>query len=186
MITPHAREGARPSNPGAIYRFLAADHERLDVLLQRAAASASIDRDDYAAFRAGLLRHIGMEEKVLLPAAQALRAGEPLPIASKLRMDHGAIAALLVPTPTLAIIAALRSILTAHNEIEEGPGGLYETCDTLAGGETDTLVNRLRAYPEVRMNAHVDGTKIIEATQRALRRAGFDDEAASLATPSST
>jgi hypothetical protein len=41
-----------------------------------------------------------MEEKVLLPAAQKARGGEPLQIAAKLRLDHGALAALLVPTPT--------------------------------------------------------------------------------------
>jgi hypothetical protein len=181
MMEPRTSEGERPSNPGAIYRFLAADHRRLDALLQRAAASVSFDCEAYAAFRAGLLRHIGLEEKVLLPAAQRLRGGEPLPIATKLRTDHGAIAALLVPTPTRVIIAALRSILAAHNEIEEGAGGLYETCDMLAAGETEALVERLRAYPEVPMNAHADGPRIMAATQRALRRAGFDDEAASLA-----
>jgi hypothetical protein len=37
-----------------------------------------------------------MEEKVLLPFAQKKRGGEPLPIAAKLRLDHGALAALLV------------------------------------------------------------------------------------------
>src|SRR5581483_6857560 len=48
-----------------------ADHERLDALLRRAFASAgSVDSEAYDAFRRGLLRHIGMEEKILLPAAQ--------------------------------------------------------------------------------------------------------------------
>ena len=51
--------------------------------------------------------------------------------AAKLRLDHGAFAALLVPTPTPAIIAALRAILGAHNVVEEGPGGVYECCDGL-------------------------------------------------------
>jgi hypothetical protein len=122
-----------------------------------------------------------MEEKVLLPTAQRLRGGEPLEIASRLRVEHGAIASLLVPTPTPAIIAALRSVLAAHNQIEERPGGLYATCDALAGAEAAALVDRLRAYPTVPVNAHADGPRIIAATQRALRRAGFDDEAACLA-----
>ena len=64
-----------------------------------------------------------MEEKILLPAAQRLRGGEPLLIASKLRLDHGALAALLMPTPTVAIIARIRGILKGHNALEEGPGG---------------------------------------------------------------
>src|SRR5262245_30922604 len=74
---------------------------RLDALLERAMSDPeNIDDSAYAQFRAGLLKHIGMEEKVLLPAAQKLRGGEPLPVAPRLRLDHGALAALLVPSPT--------------------------------------------------------------------------------------
>jgi hypothetical protein len=42
-------------------------------------------------------------------------------MAAKLRLEHGALAALPVP-PTLAIIAALRAILGTHNVLEEGAG----------------------------------------------------------------
>jgi len=59
-------------------------------------------RAAYAEFRAGLLKHIALEEKILLPAAQRLNGANPLPIAAKPRLNHGALAALLVPTPTLA------------------------------------------------------------------------------------
>jgi hypothetical protein len=89
--------------PGRIYCFLASDHGRLDGLLQRAMTEAgAIDRAAYAEFRARLLKHIGMEEKILLPEAQRVRGGEPLAMAAKLRLDHSALAALLVPTPTPA------------------------------------------------------------------------------------
>ena len=65
---------------GKIHRFLADDHARLDRLLERAAANPkTVDPAAYAEFRAGLLRHIAMEEKILLPAAQRLRGGAPLP-----------------------------------------------------------------------------------------------------------
>lgn len=76
-----------------------------------------------------------MEEKILLPAIQRLRGSEPLPVAARLRLDHGALASLLMPMPTPAVITAIRAILAAHNQLEEGPGGLYETCDELAGQE---------------------------------------------------
>ena|SRR5215471_9372671 len=103
--------------PGKIYQYLAGDHARLDDLLQRAAARpGSIETSAYAEFRAGLLKHIAMEEKILLPAAQRARGGESLPIAAKLRLDHGALAALLVPTPTASIIAAIRAVFEAHNQ----------------------------------------------------------------------
>jgi len=160
--------------PGPLFRFLADDHRRLDTLLQRALARpGEIDRTAYAEFRAGLLKHISMEEKILLPTAQRLRGGEPLPMASKLRLDHGAIAALLVPTPTPMLIAALRAILAAHNVIEEGAGGLYESCEQLAGVEVEALLTRLRAAPEVPVAPHADGPEVMKATRRALARAGY-------------
>jgi hypothetical protein len=161
--------------PGRLCRFLADDHARLDALLQRAIAPAGeIDRAAYAEFRAGLLKHISMEEKILLPAAQLTRGGEPLPLAAKLRLDHGALAALLVPTPTPAIIATLGTILAAHNAIEEGPEGVYETCEQLVGVEADTLLAQLHAAPEVPVAHHADGPRVIDAIRRALARAGYD------------
>ena len=67
-----------------------------------------------------------MEEKILLPAAQRATGGEPLPAAARLRLDHGALAALLVPTPTPAILATMRGILARYNALEEGPGSSAE------------------------------------------------------------
>jgi hypothetical protein len=115
-----------------------------------------------------------MEEKVLLPAARSQRGGEPLPIAEKLRLDHGAIAALLVPKPTPVIAAALRGILSAHNRIEEEPGGLYETCDQLAGDRAGDLAAEMERHPPVRVIPTSDDPKVLEVTRRALARAGYD------------
>jgi len=151
-----------------ISRFLADDHARLDALLARAAHDAA-----YAEFRKGLLRHIGMEEKVLLPAAQRARGGEPLPAAARLRLDHGALAALLVPTPTPAILRAIHGILALHNPIEEDPDGVYAECDRLLVGERAAIVARLEAAPEVPVNAHVDSDLVMQALGRALARAGY-------------
>lgn len=164
--------GERPTGP--VTRFLVEDHQRLDNLLRSAtAADGSVDSRPYDLFRAGLLRHIGMEEKILLPAAQRLRGGEPLPIADKLRLDHGALAALLMPTPTPAILVMIRGILRSHNVLEEGPGGLYETCETLARWEIDPLLARLRAAPQVAVMPHSDGPIVMNAVQRAVERAGY-------------
>ena len=56
---------------GPITDFLVKDHGRLEALLQAAVAQVgSVDQGTYDQFRAGLLRHIGMEEKILLPAVQ--------------------------------------------------------------------------------------------------------------------
>jgi hypothetical protein len=160
--------------PGTLARFFADDHVRLDTLLQRAMpVPGEIDRVAYAEFRTGLLKHIGMEEKILLPAAQRAQGGAPLPLAAKLRRDHGALAALLVPSPTPAIVSALRTILTAHNPLEEGTGGVYEVCEQLVGPEADTLLAQLRNVPEVPVSPHADGPRVLAAVQRALTRAGY-------------
>jgi hypothetical protein len=161
--------------PGPIHRLLADDHARLESLLERATADpAHIESAAYAEFRKGLLRHIGMEEKILLPAAQRARGGEPLPAAARLRLDHGAIAALLVPTPTPAIVSALRAILGPHDEVEEGPDGVYAACERLLVADEGAVLAALRAAPAVPVAAHVDGPQIMAATRRALERAGYD------------
>src|SRR5690606_35410919 len=143
--------------------MLAGDHSRLDGLLQRSLTETGlIDHEAYAEFRAGLLRHISMEEKILLPTAQRLRGGEPLAVAAKLRLDHGALAGLLVPTPTPVIIAALRRILETHDVIEEGPGGVYECCEQLAGAEADALLAQLQAAPAVPVAPYGDGPQVMD------------------------
>lgn len=160
---------------GKIHRYLADDHERLDGLLERAMSNPeNIDAAAYAQFRAGLLKHIGMEEKVLLPGAQKLRGAEALPMASKLRLDHGALVALLVPSPTAPVVAAIRAILKAHNPIEEDPGGIYDQCEELAGGEADQILRQLQNYSEVKVLPHVNSPFVMEAMRRALARAGYD------------
>jgi hypothetical protein len=144
-----------------LHTFLADDHARLDALLRRADANPSvIDRAAYAEFRAGLLRHIAMEEKVLLPEAKRRRDGASLPIAKQLRADHAALAALMVPTPTHGLITAIRGVLEVHNQLEEGPAGVYETCEALAGADAEMLLERLRAVPEVPVAPHFDGPRL--------------------------
>jgi hypothetical protein len=159
---------------GAITDLLSADHARLEELLRRATARAgAIDIEPYGAFRRGLLRHIGIEEKILLPAAQRARGGEALPIATRLRLDHGAIAALLVPTPTAGVVQTIRDILTSHNALEEGPDGMYATCDRLLAAEAGAVAAEIAVYPEPRANPHNDGPDVMAAVRRALERAGY-------------
>ncbi len=160
--------------PGKIHQHLASDHQRLDDLLERAMSGQTIDAAAYHQFRAGLLKHIGMEEKILLPAAQRLRGEKPLAVAAKLRLDHGALAALLVPPPTVPIISAIRAILELHNPIEEDPGGMYEQCEELAGAELDKILRQLQEAPDVRVAPNVDSPNVLEMTRRALAKAGYD------------
>jgi hypothetical protein len=162
---------------GNIHRYLADDHRRLEALLEGAMSDPeNIDAAAYAQFRAGLLKHIGMEEKILLPAAQKRRGGQPLSVAARLRLDHGALVALLVPPPTASVVAAIRKILELHDPIEEDAGGMYDQCEAVVGTEVDEILRQLQNYPEVKVLPHVDNPFVLEAARRALARAGYDYE----------
>ena len=132
-----------------------------------------VDLASFGEFRAGILRHIGMEERVVFPAARRAR-GFKLAIEAGLRADHGAIAALLVPSPTVARVAQIRSFLEAHNRREEQPGGAYDACDSAVGAaEAERLVQELRGFPDVPLKPYRDGEAVlrhIEATLELARR----------------
>jgi hypothetical protein len=174
---PRASTAAPPPSGrprGPLFRFLADDHRRLDRILHEAAAAAPIETRLFEEFRGGLLRHIGIEEKLLLPAARRARGGQPLPLAKLLRAEHGALAALLVPAPTPRVVAKILQVLGPHNDLEEGPGGLYDSCDELLAGEAAALIERMRAYPPVPLAPHNDGPlveKHVAETLAAARRA---------------
>lgn len=143
---------------GPIERFMVEDHARIDRLLAASERpDGSIDDSTYARFRHDLLRHIGMEEKVLLPDARARRGGEPLAVAAQLRKEHGEIAKLLVGSPTPERIATLRVMLGRHNALEEGPDGVYAACDALAVDQSDRLLAKLKAQPRVPLAPYYDG-----------------------------
>ncbi|HET9988370.1 MAG TPA: hemerythrin domain-containing protein, partial [Kofleriaceae bacterium] len=143
------------------------DHARLDGLLERAIAEPD-DRSAYDQLRAGLLRHIAMEEKVLFADARARRGGKPLPIVERLHADHAALASLLVPSPTPALLRTVRTILDEHNPLEEREHGLYEVAEQLAGVDSPEVLVRMQAIPPVRVSAHLDEPRIHEHIARML------------------
>jgi hypothetical protein len=160
-----------------ISRYLEEDHRRIEHILQETAASS--DRTEpgiYQEFRGALLRHIGMEERILFPAIRDATGGKSLPGIEQLHLDHGALAALLVPTPTASILGAIRTILHRHNTIEEGPHGIYRQFEQLPGVDVDGILARLKATPPVALNPHVDNATAIESMQAAVQRAGYSFE----------
>ncbi len=155
----------------SIADHLTAEHRRLEALLDAATGCDPIDLAPYGEFRRGLLRHIGIEEKLLLPAVQAAPGGTAHPAASRLRLDHGAIAALLVPTPTRAIVATLRHVLAGHDALEEGPDGFYARCDALL--DVARTVADIDAFGTIPVSPHNDAPIVMPAVERALARAGY-------------
>jgi hypothetical protein len=161
--------------PGALYHYLSKDHKRLDNVLREAAANpGAINMQLYAEFRKGLLRHIAIEEKIVFPTIARLQGGRQATVTERLRLDHGALVALLVPPPTASIVATIRSILQVHNALEEQEGGLYQLFEQLAGSDTDTLLRKLESAPEVPVLPHNERPEAIEATRRAVARAGYE------------
>jgi hypothetical protein len=160
-----------PSSPA---EYLAADHDRLEEVFDRAVADPEkVLMPLYEEFRKGLLRHIGIEEKIVLPALSRQRGGKESPDAPRLRLDHGALVALLVPPPDVRIIRTLRSILAVHNALEEGGSGVYHSLDLLAGSDQALLLERMKNTPEVPVLPHNPRPAVREATLRALVRAGY-------------
>ena len=140
-----------------LHEFLTRDHERLDKLLE----------EDYGEFRRGLLRHISIEERVLVPLLRRSRGVTPLE--QQLHRDHAALAALLVPPPTAVEIGHIKSILEVHNELEEEMGGLYEIIEELSGDELSVLMERVHSIPEVPVMPNVD-TPVVRSSIETLLR----------------
>ena len=118
-----------------------------------------------------------MEEKILFPAAQKANGGTPLPLAAKLRLDHGALTALMVVPPSAEVIKVLRHVLEKHDLLEEEPGGMYDVCERLTEGETQGLLEQLEKAAEVPVQKFNTADYALEAAKRALARAGFDFDA---------
>jgi hypothetical protein len=126
----------------------------------------------YAEFRKGLLRHIAIEEKILFPAISGSAGSTYSGLTGRLRLDHGALVSLLVPPPSQPIIATIRMILAAHNLLEEDPGGLYDIFERIAGSD-EKMLERLENVPEIPVLPHNEKPGALEATRRAVERAGY-------------
>lgn len=153
-----------------LYTYLSADHARLDSLLGGLVRDdSSIDTSSYDEFRRGLLRHIAIEEKILLPEIRRRRGSTV--IEEQIHLDHAALASLLVPPPTRTEIDAIRSILELHNPLEEEPGGLYEVFEELTAGELDAMMERVHAIPQIPLSPEADTPVVRRSIEQNLRLA---------------
>ena len=158
-----------------LYQFFTKDHRRIEDLLAKATEDpGDINMEYYQRFRTGLLTHIKMEEKILFQAAQKANGNTPLPIAAKLKLDHGALTALMAVPPTPAVIKVLRYILDKHDLAEEEPGGMYDLCESLTQNQTQDLLDQLAGITEVPVHPLNSSPSVFEVTKRTLARAGYD------------
>lgn len=158
---------------GKIYQYLADDHDRLDDYFSKANANPNeINMEYYDKFRYGLLRHIGIEEKIILPSITKYQNGKPADITEQLRLDHSAIATMFVPPPDQSIIATIEGILKVHNPMEEDEGGLYDILERLAGADYDMLLEKMIATPDVLVMPYREGQSITDSMLRVVARSG--------------
>ncbi|RKD17233.1 hypothetical protein BCY91_03585 [Pelobium manganitolerans] len=158
-----------------LHQFFTDDHHRIDGILEKATEKAGeINLDLYYQFRAQLLRHIKMEEKILFPAAKKANPIIAEQIIPRYRLEHGAITALMVPPPTALLVKVIRYLVDVHDLAEEQPGGLYEICEELTQGQTEELLNQLKATDEVPLHLPNPAPIAMQSAIRALRRAGYD------------
>ena len=150
-----------------LHALLSRDHERLDSLIAAAVRDdGSIDEAAYAAFRSGILRHIGIEERVLFPALRVARAATA--VEEQLHRDHAALAALLTPPPSPDRVAHIRAILAEHNPLEENEGGMYDRVERLA--DLDAVLARVRDYPDVPTAPYAETEVTRRSIEALLRR----------------
>lgn len=90
-------------------------------------------------------------------------------------MDHGAIAALLVLSPTPRIAAALAVVIERHNPLEEGADGVYRACDLILGERAQEIADKLAVTAEVPVSSYNDTPNALASAKRALARAGYAD-----------
>jgi hypothetical protein len=150
--------------------YLVADHERLGRELAASIAGVELDLAAYDRFRRGLLRHIGIEEKVLFLEAKR-RRGSPLPDAHRLRIEHASLTSLLVPTPDRALVDEIRGLIAVHDAREEGDDGVYAQCERLFGDDSAALAEKAREFAEIRAMPHYDGPGVVRTAAAALASA---------------
>jgi hypothetical protein len=163
-----------------VHRYFTNDHRRLEFLLHRAFNSGDkIDQAAYDEFRSGLLKHIALEEKILIPALGETESGKPYPPAAQLRLEHGAIASLLVLPPSIPVRNALFGILQHHNKREESEHGLYIDCDCLLSKSVEAMMERVKMAADVPLRPYNDSPLAHDAARRSFSRAGYDFDALS-------
>ncbi len=164
---------------GALSDYFLADHKRLAGLLDRA-ADGGVNEKVFGEFRAGLFVHIAMEERCVLPAIVEAKGGRPLLTARRVRAEHRAIRALLVLPPSRGTVGMLRRVLLQHETLEDGPGGLYESCEAFLGPRADEVLDRCREFRPDPALAPAPSVNAFDDAIRALSAAGFDATEAEL------
>jgi hypothetical protein len=166
--------GRGPSNnpKPELRAWLARDHDEILALSLDARAPDGIDNEAYERFRERLLRHMGIEERLLFPMVERADAGPLVAAIDELRIDHAALASLLVPTPDHVLIQEIAGLLELHDELEDRSGGIYDQCMALLDDDTaDAILFDAYECPAVQTAKYFDGPGTVRTAIAALEKA---------------
>lgn len=156
----------------ALRTWLSDDHTEIDGLLRHALRDDGFDPAPFARFRERLLRHIGIEERILFPAAREHEPTHDAERLAALRVDHAALTTLLVPTPDRALALEIASLLGGHNEVEESEDGVYDAClAAITPADATRVLHAARGRAPVPTTGYFDGPGTVRTAQQALEKA---------------
>lgn len=134
----------------------------------------AVDLRRFEEFRRRQLRHVALEERVLMPAL-ARRLGAPPVFQNGLRKDHASVAALCVAEPNPDFLVDLRELLAWHNRGEEAPGGLYALCGEHLGGDSALDEEAAKLAPLV-LPPYGSGPSVVDVLREVMRAIGVTPE----------
>ena len=172
LVTPTRLHRPRRSPKDALHSWIHRDHEEIDELLSHATERGRLVQSAFDSLRERLLRHIGIEERLLFPAAKERATPELRESLAALRVEHAALTSLLVPTPDVALAAELRRLLQQHNHTEEVAGGIYDqVIDAITDERAHDLLLQARARGRVPVTSYFDGPGTVRTAADALAKA---------------
>lgn len=166
--------GRGPSlDPKAELRaWLVRDHEEISALALDARAPYGIDNEAFDRFRERLLRHIGVEDRLLFFQIERISDASLAEAISELQIDHAALMSLLVPTPDLVLAQEIAGLLERHNQLEECHGGVYDQCMALLDDETaEAILYDASERGPVPTAKYFDGPGTVRTAAAALEKA---------------
>ncbi len=159
--------------PSRLIEQLTRDHVAIPRMLDRCLLpSGAVDLRRFDEFRRFALRHVMIEERVLMPLLER-RLGRAPAFQNAMRKDHEAIAALCVPTPDPEWIGDLRELMTYHNQVEEQPGGFYALFDQHLAAEEKAVEAAFAALPALVLPPLQRGPQVGELLREVLRQLGL-------------
>jgi hypothetical protein len=158
---------------GRISAVLTAMHDGLRRDLDACLLSGGgVDLERFDRYRHQLLRHISLEEQVLMPALIAA-LGRPPDFRNGLRKDHAGIAALCVPAPEREWLENLRDLLDEHYRIEEEPGGFLDLCDQVLEPRTEAVLAAVERHPTPKLAPFKRGRPVRDQLRSVLLATGI-------------